>query len=215
MSKRAVRNGQKVKSDAGIGSTAKARAWRGLEQSLGNKIRAVRQGQGFSMRELASAAGISSPTLSRLEHGRIAPSLATLVAIARALQVPISSLFGNLDLQQQSCCLVPAGHGVRVERKGDKRQVIQRLGVWRLKDVVVEPYLVELGERTQYADDSHRADIEFNYVLRGELHYRCKTHAYHLKEGDSLLFESGVLHGPSNSADVAALYLAILVYASS
>ncbi|HET9139859.1 helix-turn-helix transcriptional regulator [Actinophytocola sp.] len=58
---------------------------------LGAQLRAAR-GERTAV-EVASAAGISVETLRKIEHGRIpTPTFFTVVAIARAVQMPVDRL---------------------------------------------------------------------------------------------------------------------------
>ena len=68
-----------------------------LEAAIGKGVRVFRKAAGFGLVELAKLAGLSSGMLSRIENGTISPSLATLQAVARALQVPVTSLFREFD----------------------------------------------------------------------------------------------------------------------
>lgn len=66
-----------------------------LLAELGQRIRAARDIRGLSQEELAARAKINNSFLSQLERGLKAPSLKTLDAIARSLEVPISQLFAD------------------------------------------------------------------------------------------------------------------------
>jgi DNA-binding XRE family transcriptional regulator len=68
-----------------------------LERAIGMQIRNRRRQAQLSIFELATAASISAGMLSKVENGRISPSLATLRAVAEALNVPIATLFGVLE----------------------------------------------------------------------------------------------------------------------
>lgn len=58
---------------------------------LGERLRAAR-GERTSV-EVAQAAGISVETLRKIEHGRVpTPAFFTVVAIARAVGVPVETL---------------------------------------------------------------------------------------------------------------------------
>lgn len=60
---------------------------------LGQRIAKAAERAGVHLDEIASAAGISYPTLSRILTGRIAsPRMQTIVAIADALELPIDRL---------------------------------------------------------------------------------------------------------------------------
>jgi transcriptional regulator with XRE-family HTH domain len=59
---------------------------------VGNKVRDLRKGRGWSQQELADRAGISMQTVSNLETGRHVPGMATLSKIAGALGVSLPDL---------------------------------------------------------------------------------------------------------------------------
>ena len=61
---------------------------------LGALLRAARGAR--TTVEVAAEAGISVETLRKIEHGRIpTPAFFTVVAIARAVQLPIDALIGD------------------------------------------------------------------------------------------------------------------------
>ncbi len=64
-------------------------------QSLGKRIRAIREATGMTQSELATAAGIGRATEVRLENGGQSPRYDTLVAIARALGRPVTDLLAS------------------------------------------------------------------------------------------------------------------------
>jgi len=59
---------------------------------VGDKVRGLRKGRGWSQQELADRAGISMQTVSNLETGRHVPGMATLSKIAGALGVSLPDL---------------------------------------------------------------------------------------------------------------------------
>jgi transcriptional regulator with XRE-family HTH domain len=59
---------------------------------VGNKVRDLRKGRGWSQQELADRAGISMQTVSNLETGRHLPGMATLSKIAGALGISLPDL---------------------------------------------------------------------------------------------------------------------------
>jgi transcriptional regulator with XRE-family HTH domain len=62
---------------------------------LGARLRARREGLGWSQAELAERIDISANYVSVLERGLKLPTLDTLVALAQALNVPASELLGE------------------------------------------------------------------------------------------------------------------------
>ena len=61
-------------------------------QTLGKRIRAIRESIGMTQSELALAAKIGRVTEVRIENGEQSPRYETLLAIARALKRPLSDL---------------------------------------------------------------------------------------------------------------------------
>lgn len=166
----------------------------------------------MSVADLASAAGISNGMLSKIENGGISPSLATLQAISGVLQIPLSSLFASFE-ERQDCSYVPSGQGLTIERRGTKvGHVYQLLGHLLRGDVVVEPYLITLKKNAAAYTSFRHSGVEFIYMLKGDLHYRHGSEVYHLHPGDTLLFDSGALHGPEQLSDLETVYLSIIIY---
>jgi transcriptional regulator with XRE-family HTH domain len=61
--------------------------------ALGIQLRAVRQKQGLSMRELALQADMEYSQLSKIERGVINTTVSSLQSLAEALNVPVKEFF--------------------------------------------------------------------------------------------------------------------------
>ncbi len=64
-------------------------------QSIGGRIRQLREAAGKTQEELAAAARIGRVTLVRIEKGDQSPRYDTLVALASALALPTTALLAN------------------------------------------------------------------------------------------------------------------------
>ncbi len=200
--------------DLATGSTAPAppAMERSLERAIGAQIREIRRRLSLSVADLAAAATISAGMLSKIENGQISASLSTLQAVAAALSVPLTTLFSTFE-ERRDCSYVPAGQGVRIDRRGTKvGHVYQLLGHALGGEVVVEPYLITLKQEAAPYTGFHHAGAEFIYMLTGEVVYRHADRTYHLRPGDSLLFDSGALHGPETLVVQPMTYLSIIIY---
>jgi len=62
-------------------------------QRLGKRIQALRDRRRMTQEQLAAKTGLSRGYLARLETGRHDPAATTLAKIAKALRLPIASLF--------------------------------------------------------------------------------------------------------------------------
>ena len=83
--------------DASYRPTVEAMAMRG-RQTLGHRIRRLRNSAGLTQDALAGAAGIKRVTVVRLEKGEHTPRYKTLSAVARVLGVDVSELLVELKV---------------------------------------------------------------------------------------------------------------------
>ena len=59
---------------------------------VGPRIRALREAEGLSLRDLADRSGVSAPMLSQVERGETSPTLSVAVRIAAGLELRLSQL---------------------------------------------------------------------------------------------------------------------------
>src|SRR5918911_1926123 len=78
--------------------------------SVGPRVRALREGMGLSLRDLADRTGVSAPMLSQVERGDTSPTLTVAGRIAGGLELSLSQLL-RLD----------EGEGVTVVRRAERR----------------------------------------------------------------------------------------------
>jgi transcriptional regulator with XRE-family HTH domain len=183
-----------------------------LEVSIGRKVRLLRQRLQITATELATEAGLSPGMLSKIENGGTSPSLSTLKALARALNVPMTSFFVDFE-ERRDCSYVRAGQGVLIERRGTKSgHRYELLGHSLSGDIVVEPYLITLSEDANpYALFQHDG-MEFIYMLSGKVVYRHADKLYPMAPGDALFFDAGAPHGPEELVEQPMTYLSIIIY---
>lgn len=60
---------------------------------IGNKVKVFRKEKGINQKKLAQMAGISNSFLCDIEVGRTSPSIKTLEAIAKALDINMRDFF--------------------------------------------------------------------------------------------------------------------------
>lgn len=198
--------------DLRTGSTAPSLESVSLEASLGSQVRALRLKLDLTAGDLAEMAGLSPGMLSKIENGSISPSLGTLEALARALNVSITALFARFE-ERRDCSFVPAGKGVLIERRGTKaHHQYELLGHSIAGDLVVEPYLIHLSSKAQPYPYFRHSGVEFLYILTGAVDYRHADQVYPLRPGDSLLFDAAAVHGPERLVKLPMTFLSIITY---
>ena len=199
--------------DLRTGSLAPARLpSRSIEEEIGTEVRRLRKSLDLTVAELGVAAGISGGMLSKIENGTISPSLSTLAALAKALNVSISSLFAETD-ERRDCSFVKAGTGVRIDRRGTKAgHLYDLLGHSLAGEIGVDPFLITLKEDAQPYTNFRHAGVEFIYMLSGKVRYRHADKTYLLEPGDALFFDAAARHGPEELIKAPMQYLSIIIY---
>ncbi len=182
-----------------------------LEAAIGRQVRVFRHQLDMTVVELAKLAGMSRGMVSKIENGQTSPSLATLSALATALNVPVTSLFRKYE-EQRDATFVKAGEGLLIERRGTRAgHQYQLLGHTVHKPVSVEPYLITLSEKSEVFPLFQHSGVEFIYVLDGEMIYRHGGRTYRLGPGDSLFFDSDAAHGPEELLSLPIRMLSVIV----
>ena len=76
-----------------------------VSESFGERLRRLRDGRGLTLRELASALGVSAPAVSKWEHGSSKPRPRLRSALAEALAVSEAELFSDSRQDQFGAAL--------------------------------------------------------------------------------------------------------------
>ncbi|WP_336623027.1 helix-turn-helix domain-containing protein [Gilvimarinus sp. 1_MG-2023] len=61
--------------------------------ALGLKLKAIREGNGFSQRELAKRAGVTNSSISMIEQGQVSPSVQSLEKVLSGIPMTLSHFF--------------------------------------------------------------------------------------------------------------------------
>lgn len=140
------------------------------------------------MDQLAEQAGLSKAYLSRLEAGERQPSIATLLALGRALQVPMSQLLGETG-DTPPLLISGAEEGSHAVNDRTITQLSGFAGSRTLEAVKIGIQ----ADRCPPPRARHRGE-EWIYVLEGtvELEYSSATHF--LRAGQSAHFDAGYPH---------------------
>jgi transcriptional regulator with XRE-family HTH domain len=182
-----------------------------VRNAVGAQVRFLRTQLGVTSRELAKLSRMSVSALSKIENGRISPSLQALSSLARALNVPIATLFSDMD-KSRDCYFVPAGHGMRMERRGTREgHQYDLLGNSIDGLLSLEPYLITLEKGAGLYTSFRHDGVEFIYLLEGAMTYRHGNKDYDMEEGDSLTFDSASSHGPARLLRTPCRYISVIV----
>ncbi|NMD06687.1 MAG: helix-turn-helix domain-containing protein [Phyllobacteriaceae bacterium] len=183
-----------------------------LEEAIGREVKRYREKMGLTIAELAKAADLSAGMLSKIENGATSPSLATLQALSKALQVTVTALFKGYE-EFRDASFVKAGQGLTIERRGTRAgHQYQLLGHSPHGPVMVEPYMITLTKETDVFPTFQHAGAEFLYMIEGNVVYRHGDKTFDMHPGDALFFDAEAPHGPEELKKLPARYISVISY---
>lgn len=166
---------------------------------FGEKIRAVRERKGYTLKVVAQAAGVSESLVSQIERNRVSPAIDTLLALADALEIDLEYLFEEYR-RERPVRLIRADERRKIEESDILYEEIVR-PVEGDGAHAIESYYITIppGGETKRGSYGHLGR-EFGIVTEGhgELHYETKVYA--LEKGDSISFSATAPHTLVNSS---------------
>ena len=171
----------------------------GLEnklQDISQRIRTLREIEGFSEQEMAQKTGVTLQEYIDCEMGRNDLNFAFLYTCAQALNVDVTDLIEGASPRLAGYTLTRKGSGQRIEQAHG--MVYYNLAA-SFKNRIAEPLYV----RSVYSQKAQQAPIELtthegqecDLVISGTLKVQVGNHIEVLHEGDSIYFDSSTPHG--------------------
>ena len=158
---------------------------------LGVRLRAVRQMQGLSQRELAKRAGVSNAIISLIEQNRTSPSVGLLKKVLAGLPMSLGDFFAG-ELTPRRQVFFTSGELTEIAGRGglSYRQVGRDL-TGRALQILHERYAP--GADTGETLLRHEAE-EGAVVIRGRLEVTVGDQRRVLGPGDAYYFDSRLPH---------------------
>lgn len=196
--------------------------------NLASRLKAVRLEAGLTLRELARQADVSPSFVSQIENGKSQPSVSTLYAFARLLNVSIDELFDQRHSEAEQRALVegwgPDGdknptnawhpseysNRVSVVHPSHRPRLVMAEGVVWERLAATPEHAINFMKITYAPGATSTAggdlvshdSFEYGYVLSGTLEVRVGAEAFILNAGESLGFDSEIPHVLRNVGDV-------------
>jgi transcriptional regulator with XRE-family HTH domain len=185
---------------------------------FGEQLRVRRGELGLTLRELARQVAVSPSLVSQVERGLAMPSVATIYALARVLELSLDDLFG---MAPRDAGRRGAGNGrllgAAVEHEADRSTIRLADGISWQRITAAHDGSVELlhsvyppGSESCPRDAMIRhGGSEVGYVVAGRLTVTVGFDEHLLGPGDSVSYDSSVPHRLANEGDdeVRAVWL--------
>jgi len=168
----------------------------GLQKyAIGEKLKRLRLRKKMGLVELARHTGLSAPMLSKIERGRLFPTLPTLLRVAMVFNVGLDHFFTD------------GRHVVAVAEKKDRLSFEEKFGsgdvVYRFEcldfqagDRRLNAFYARFPKPTPTRVRTHEHEgVEFIYLTSGSLTVFIAEKENILRKEDAIYFDSSVPHG--------------------
>jgi transcriptional regulator with XRE-family HTH domain len=164
--------------------------------SIGEKLRTLRLRKGMGLVELGRHTGLSAGLLSKLERGKLFPTLPTLLRIAMVFGVGLEFFFSD-ERKRRVISLVRKQERVRLpERPGvhDVPYYFECLD-YGATDRKLSAFLADFQDLAAEKTKPHsHPGVEFLFVIKGSLTVKIASDEYPLEPEDAIYFDSAVQH---------------------
>lgn len=183
--------------------------------TLGNKITTLRESLGLSQDELAERCACDLSVIQDLESGQVAPSLAPLIKITRALGVRLGTLMDDDDslgpvyLKADEVAEATRMHSLEtVSDAGDLRFFSLAQG---RASRHMDPFIITITPSGEVDHElSQHEGEEFLFGIEGYVEIEYGKEIYVLHPGESLYYDSIVPHQVRAHEGTAAKFLAVV-----
>jgi transcriptional regulator with XRE-family HTH domain len=164
--------------------------------SIGEKLRSLRLRKSMGLVELGKHTGLSAALLSKLERGKLFPTLPTLLRISMVFGVGLDYFFTD-ERKRRIVGIVRKDERVRFpERPGtqDVQYFFECLD-YRATERKLSAFLADFQELPPEKIKPHQhVGVEFLYLLKGSLALKIGGDEYILEAEDAIYFDSALQH---------------------
>jgi len=178
--------------------------------AIGEKIRHLRHRKRMRLVELGSHSGLSASLISKLESGKLVPTLPTLLRIALVFEVGLDFFFSD-EARDHGVSIVRANERMHFsETMGGKNPIYEFESLnYRTPQPHFHVFLAWITPANAGRRHEHEG-VEFVYVMRGSLELQIETNRYVLQEGDSIYFDSIHSHGYTQAGEEKCAVLTVI-----
>jgi len=163
---------------------------------IGEKMRALRLRKKMGLVELGQHTGLSPALLSKIERGRMFPTLPTLLRVALVFSVGLDYFFGG-GQRRPALAVVRAADRVSLPNRAGARQPAYRFECldYPVTERLLNAYFVQFEAAGSENAEPHQHDgAEIVFVISGTLAVTVGADEHVLHEGDSIYFDPSPVH---------------------
>ncbi len=172
---------------------------------IGYKIKTLRKQKNMTLKDLSKKMNLSISFLSGIERDVYSPSLETVLSISNIFRTTVAELLGESNKNKVKVIKKNNAHTFLTEDKKVKMVFLSKPVTidtkLELKTIEVKP----MYENKEFYHE-HRGE-EVVHVMDGVICMNVGGHVFELKRGDTVHFDSSILHGFGNRRNKSAKIL--------
>lgn len=159
---------------------------------IGNILKTQRLSQNLSLRDLSARCNIAASTISQIETGKSSPNLMSLKALCDALDLQVSSLFLDEELDK-----------VKLVRRSEQQSFVRNVsnGKKLIESIITKGSnemwggIINVPPESDSGNYSRHGGEEFVFILKGTLTFDLENHKnYILEKYDTLYYPNSIGH---------------------
>jgi transcriptional regulator with XRE-family HTH domain len=163
---------------------------------IGPRIHALRKGKNLSLVKLGEHTGMSAGLLSKIERGRLIPTLPTLLRIAMVFGVGLDRFFSNEATPRPTATVVRRKERLRLPNRTDggaPTYFFESLD-FPVTDRKMDAFFATFESGAPATEPHIHSGAEVIYVVSGALDVSIDGENTTLSQGDSIYFDSSNPH---------------------
>lgn len=184
----------------------------GLERyKIGPKIRALRLKKKLGLVQLGEHTGLSSAMLSKIERGKLFPTLPTLLRIALVFGVGLEQFFVE-RAERPLIAVIRRKVRLRLPDKpgNDPPCYLFESLDFPVTDRKMHAFYAEFPKQSKSSEPHQHEGAELIYVLKGQLVVSVDGEDVALDPGDAMYFDSSALHNYRRQGPVACAAIVVV-----
>jgi transcriptional regulator with XRE-family HTH domain len=177
------------------------------EINFGLRLKHARQLKGLKLDEVAEKAGCSISMVSKIENGKVNPTIPMLQRMARALDLTIGALMKNADDEGDFVYRRASREAAHTPRLGAAQSIRWEPLIRPAPERILQGNIMVMQPGGQTGGSYSHEGEKFGLVLQGFLEITIEGKTYLLSEGDTVCFRSELRHSYSNPGQVVTKLL--------
>ncbi|WP_087108959.1 HTH-type transcriptional regulator PuuR [Parendozoicomonas haliclonae] len=163
--------------------------------NVGDKVSRLRKAHNLTQRDLAERAGITHSAVSSIENNKVSPSISSLHKIVNVFSLSLSEFFCEEEVFTEPGVVITPDRLIEIGNDKVSMKLVCDGRSNRQLGFLIEEY--QPGAGTGVKTIEHEGE-EAGIVLEGELELTVGDKTYHIKAGESFLYDTSIAHSFRN-----------------